>query len=170
MWNMIALDQNVSHTLLNVSKAVLRSKWTHHSLSRLLHGLRPVTISRMQQPVDQISEAPNLPDFSFLITSGAMYIGVPANEFIAAGPSAPAPAPVALVFRFATRVFAIVLLPFAITLAAPKSTNLIVEFVPSKMSAGRSELGCAKGRRRCYDPERTLTVRLDVSVLDTSSM
>lgn len=81
--------------------------------------------------MDQISELPNLPDFSFLITSGAMYIGVPAREFMTAGPSGPG---AALVVRLATRVRAMVLLPLAMTLAAPKSTNLIVELVPSRMS------------------------------------
>lgn len=74
-----------------------------HSLSRLLQGFRlslsasirgllqcqatnkantahPVAISRTTHPIDQISGDPNLPLFSLLMTSGAIYIGVPAND------------------------------------------------------------------------------------------
>lgn len=36
-------------------------KFTAHSLSRLAHGRRPVAISRMQHPRDQISSAPCRP-------------------------------------------------------------------------------------------------------------
>lgn len=48
-----------------------------HSLSRDVHGRRPVAISRITQPSDQISTEPARPGFSPLITSGDMYIGVP---------------------------------------------------------------------------------------------
>lgn len=44
-----------------------------------MHGLRPVAISMIQHPNDQISIAPNLPVFSPLIVSGDIYIGVPVN-------------------------------------------------------------------------------------------
>lgn len=105
---------------------------TYHSLSRLLQGLRPVTISNRQHPKDHMSELPSRPDFSFLMTSGAMYIGVPAKEFMTPAPSGPG----ALVLLM-TLVRAIVLLPFAMTFAAPKSTNLIVELVPSRISGSQ---------------------------------
>lgn len=107
-------------------------EWTHHSLSKLLHGFRPVTISSIQHPSDQISELPSRPDFSFLITSGAMYMGVPARLLTTPGASVPG----ALV-RLMTFVRAIVLFPFAMTLAAPKSTNLICELGPSRISSSQ---------------------------------
>jgi hypothetical protein len=94
-----------------------------------VNGTHPVEISSKTQPIDQISAAPNFPFRSVgLIISGAIYIGVPASEFITAGPSAPG------AFVRIARVLAIVRLPFAITLAAPKSTNLIVELVPRRIS------------------------------------
>lgn len=60
--------------------------------------------------MDQMSEAPSLPAFSFLITSGAMYIGVPASEFITAAPSATCARGL-----FAARVLAMVLFPLTMT-------------------------------------------------------
>jgi hypothetical protein len=62
-----------------------------------------------------------------------MYIGVPAREFMTPGPSAPG----AFVRAF-TLVRAIVLFPLAMTLAAPKSTNLICELGPSRISGHQS--------------------------------
>ena len=100
-----------------------------HSLSRLDHGLRPVVISRTTQPMDQISAAPRAPAPP-LMTSGARYIGVPASEFMTAGPASPPPPPLI------ARVFAIVRLPLMMTLAAPKSTYLRTELAPSKMLSG----------------------------------
>lgn len=114
----------------------------------------------------QISAEPRCPAFSDArITSGAMYlvdispccepeeptyIGVPASEFITAGPSPPPGT-----FDLIARVLAIVRFPFAITLAAPKSTYLMIEFVPSRIS----------GRQR-YSKDRGLTFRLHVPVFD----
>lgn len=83
------------------------------------HCAHPVAISKITQPIDQISDDPRLPLFSLLITSGAMYIGVPASELTAARGSA------AFVrVCLAARVRAIVLFPLAMILAAPKSTSL----------------------------------------------
>lgn len=48
-----------------------------HSLSKLDHGRRPVTISRMTHPNDHISPAASCVGFSPIMTSGDMYIGVP---------------------------------------------------------------------------------------------
>lgn len=78
-----------------------------------------MAISRITQPMDHTSEDPSRPLFSFLMTSGAMYIGVPASELTAARGSAA----FVRVCR-AARVRATVLLPLAITFAAPKSTSL----------------------------------------------
>jgi len=78
-----------------------------HSLSRLAHGLRPVAISRMTHPRDQISTAPARPGFSPLITSGDMYMGVPVMDLLG---------------LVAVRSFARVRPCRAMTLAAPKST------------------------------------------------
>jgi hypothetical protein len=81
-----------------------------------------------------MSIAPRRPDRSFFMTSGAMYIGVPARLFIAGTPSTP-PAPTRPpVACWTARLLANVLLPLMITLAAPKSTNLMVELEPSRMS------------------------------------
>lgn len=96
----------------------------------------PVAICRITQPIDQISEAPIFPPFSFLMTSGAMYIGVPASELTTAIGSAPAGR------VRAARVRAIVLLPLAMTLAAPKSTSLRLASSASRMSV-RSDHDCA---------------------------
>lgn len=130
---MLRRDTDVEHDSPDrqdwLQTTTFQSADPHHSLSRLLHGFRPVTISSRQQPMDQMSELPNRPVFSFLITSGAMYMGVPAKEFMTAAPSAPG-----AFVRLATRVRAMVLLPLAMTLAAPKSTNLMVELVPSRIS------------------------------------
>ena len=59
-------------------------------------------------------------------------MGVPARLLTTPGASVPG----ALV-RLITFVRAMVLLPLAITLAAPKSTNLICELGPSRMSASQ---------------------------------
>ena len=53
-----------------------------HSLSRDAHGRRPVAISRITQPSDQTSTAPARPEFSPLMTSGDMYIGVPVMDLL----------------------------------------------------------------------------------------
>lgn len=57
-----------------------------HSLSSVLHGRRPVDISRITQPSDQISAAPEWREWDVAgksprITSGDMYIGVPVIVF-----------------------------------------------------------------------------------------
>lgn len=62
-----------------------------HSLSRLAHGRRPVTISRITHPSDQTSIAPWRPSFWPLMTSGDMYIGVPVMDFCLPGERAPGP-------------------------------------------------------------------------------
>ena len=49
---------NVVHDLKSERQ---RIKHTAHSLSRLAHGRRPVAISRIQHPRDQISSAPRRP-------------------------------------------------------------------------------------------------------------
>lgn len=90
-----------------------------HSLSRLAQGRRPVTISRMTQPKDQISTAPALPGFSPLITSGDMYIGVPVMDLFGL-----------VACRSAARVRPC----RAMTLAAPKSTYLMIPLWSSKIS------------------------------------
>ncbi|KAH3685098.1 hypothetical protein WICPIJ_003932 [Wickerhamomyces pijperi] len=75
-----------------------------HSLSKAAHGRLPVAISKTQQPVDQMSTAPYLEVTDPVITSGDMYIGVP-------------------VILLTFVILRVTLL--AITLAAPKSTNLM---------------------------------------------
>lgn len=80
-----------------------------HSLSSDAHGRRPVAISSTTQPRDQTSTAPARPEFSPLMTSGDMYIGVPVMDLAFPPVSA------------ATKV----LLWRAMTLAAPKSTYFI---------------------------------------------
>ena len=70
--------------------------------------------------MDQMSLAPRRPDFSFLMTSGAMYIGVPAREFISpSGPSAPIPPPAA----FLMRVLAMVRFPLTMTCRVSNVSN-----------------------------------------------
>lgn len=97
-----------------------------HSLSRDAHGRRPVAISRITQPKDHTSTAPARPEFSPLITSGDMYIGVPVIDFWPAGFPGTDGATV-----FATKV-----LPWrAMTLAAPKSTYLITPAWSRRISA-----------------------------------
>jgi len=59
-------------------------------------------------------------------------MGVPARLLTTPGASVPG-----ALARLMTLVRAIVLLPFAITLAAPKSTNLICELGPSRISASQ---------------------------------
>lgn len=59
-------------------------------------------------------------------------MGVPARLLTTPGASVPG----ALV-RLMTFVRAIVLFPFAMTLAAPKSTNLICELGPSRISSSQ---------------------------------
>lgn len=82
-----------------------------HSLSRLAQGRRPVAISKITQPRDQMSTAPALPGFSPLITSGDMYIGVPVIDLLG----------------FVAVISCTSVLPcLAMTLAAPKSTYLIM--------------------------------------------
>lgn len=78
--------------------------------------------------MDQMSDAPSRPGFSLRMISGAMYMGVPASEFMTAGAST------AVVLCLAALVRAMVLLPLTMTLAAPKSTSLSTEFVASRMS------------------------------------
>jgi len=103
---------------------------TAHSLSRLAQGRRPVAISKMQQPRDQISRAPCLPLSPPVITesqsdqrkevpSGDMYIGVPV-----------------ILLRFVRAIVtpAFVFPCFAKTLAAPKSENFILPTPSSKIS------------------------------------
>lgn len=91
----------------------------YHSLSKLLQGRLPVAHSRMTQPKLHTSIAPILPFLTPLTVSGLRYIGVPVNE-LASAPGIPSTAVTirdrdAIVFWF-----------FASTLAAPKSTNLMV--------------------------------------------
>lgn len=91
-----------------------------HSLSRDAHGRRPVAISRMTQPRDQISTAPARPAFSPLITSGDIYIGVPVIDLLA--------------FPFAAVAVTRVLPCRAMTFAAPKSTYLMTPMWLSRIS------------------------------------
>lgn len=93
-----------------------------HSLSRLAQGRRPVLISRMTQPRDQMSIAPRRPSLTPLMTSGDMYIGVPVMDFCFAGALGRAGPPAA---RGASFGGWRVLFWRAITLAAPKSTYLM---------------------------------------------
>lgn len=90
-----------------------------HSLSRLAHGRLPVTISRITQPSDHISTAPDLPGFSPLITSGDMYMGVPVMDLLG---------------FVAVRSVASVRPCRAMILAAPKSTYLMMPLWSSKIS------------------------------------
>lgn len=90
-----------------------------HSLSKLAQGRRPVLISRMTQPRDQMSMAPRRPSLLPLMTSGDMYIGVPVMDFCFAGTLGRAGAPgIAGTSLGGWRV----LFWRAMTLAAPKST------------------------------------------------
>lgn len=90
-----------------------------HSLSRLAHGRRPVAISRITQPRDQISTDPAFPGLSPRITSGDIYIGVPVMDLLG----------------FAGIFDSARLLPCrAITFAAPKSTYLITPLWLRRMS------------------------------------
>ncbi len=66
-----------------------------------------------------MSAAPNRPILSLRIISGAIYIGVSCKRVHDGGAFWRWTVP-----RLCSRVRAIVLLPFAMTLAAPKSTNL----------------------------------------------
>ena len=91
----------------------------------------PVAISNSTQPMDQISGDPSLPLFSLLITSGAMYIGVPAKDIMF--PGSPAP-PAGALDCLMARVRAMVLLPLAMTLAAPKSTNFSCDPADKRIS------------------------------------
>ena len=95
-----------------------------HSLSRLAQGRRPVLISRITQPRDQISIEPRRPSLDPLMASGDMYIGVPVMDFCFAGtlgrPVPPAAA------SGASLVGCSVLFWRAMTFAAPKSTYLMI--------------------------------------------
>ena len=93
-----------------------------HSLSKLAQGRRPVLISRMTQPRDQISMAPRRPSLLPLMTSGDMYIGVPVMDFCFAGALGRAGAPETAGTSLAGWR---VLFWRAMTLAAPKSTYFI---------------------------------------------
>ena len=91
-----------------------------HSLSRLAQGRRPVAISRITHPRDQMSTAPSRPSEVPLITSGDMYMGVPV-----------------ILFCFSPRelLFPASVLPCrAMILAAPKSTYLMTPLWSSKIS------------------------------------
>lgn len=91
-----------------------------HSLSRFAHGRRPVAISRMTQPRDHTSTAPKCPGFSPLMTSGDMYIGVPVMDLLG----------------FVAERSCISVRPWrAITLAAPKSTYLMMPLWSRSTSA-----------------------------------
>jgi hypothetical protein len=94
-----------------------------HSLSRLAHGRRPVAISRITHPRDQMSAAPSRPPVSPLITSGDMYIGVPVIDL----------------FGCCVAEWSVTSVrPWrAITLAAPKSTYLMMPLWSRRMSAQR---------------------------------
>ncbi len=90
-----------------------------HSLSRFAHGLRPVAISKMTHPRDQMSTEPALPGLSPFMTSGDIYIGVPVMDL----------------FGFVScKSVASVRPCLAITLAAPKSTYLMMPLWSSKIS------------------------------------
>lgn len=95
-----------------------------HSLSMLAQGRRPVAISRMTQPSDQISTAPWRPRLVPRITSGDMYMGVPVIDLCRP-------------CRVAACSAAKVLPCLAMTLAAPKSTNLITPLWSNKISVIR---------------------------------
>lgn len=90
-----------------------------HSLSRLAHGLRPVAISRMTQPRDQISTDPGFPGLSPLITSGDIYMGVPVIDRLG---------------RDVATSAANVRPCRAITFAAPKSTYLMIPLRSKRIS------------------------------------
>lgn len=115
-----------------------------------------MTISSITHPIDQMSAAPSRPLRSLRMISGAMYIGVPAREFMTAGPSGVGP-----LRAFAALVRAIVLLPFAMTLAAPKSTSLRHE-AASKISIPVSLVTLP---RVCW-----LTVWLDITMFNRFGM
>lgn len=102
-----------------------------HSLSRFAHGRRPVAISNTTHPSDQMSTAPALPGFSPLMTSGDMYMGVPVIDLLG--------------FE-ACRSAASVRPCRAITLAAPKSTYLMMPFWLSRISRHQARKLLA---RRC---------------------
>lgn len=90
-----------------------------HSLSKLAQGRRPVLISRITQPRDQISMAPRRPSLDPLITSGDMYMGVPVMDFCLPGARPGGPAAEGCWSSWSV-------LPWrAIILAAPKSTYFI---------------------------------------------
>src|SRR3569833_1792462 len=93
-----------------------------HSLSRLAQGRRPVAISRMTHPSDHTSTAPKCPGFSPLITSGDMYIGVPVMDLLGL-----------VAVRSPTSVRPCL----AMTLAAPKSTYLLMLLCSSSISSRR---------------------------------
>ena len=120
-----------------------------HSLSRVAHGRRPVAISRTTHPSDQMSTAPRRPPFRPsplpLITSGDMYIGVPVIDFCLAGAGSTCS----------------VLFCRAMTLAAPKSTNLITPLWSRRMSNEQLE----EDLRRIGSQK--LTFGLDISMSDT---
>src|SRR6478735_2014638 len=120
-----------------------------HSLSSCAHGLLPVAISRITQPRDQMSTAPGLPGFSPLITSGDIYIGVPVMDRFG------------IVACFSP---ASVRPCRAITLAAPKSTYLMIPLWSSRISATllvSAHLGVQ---------DTPLTFGLDVSVGNAALM
>lgn len=93
-----------------------------HSFSADCQGFLPVANSSVMQPTDQMSMAPSCPPGVFLMTSGDMYMGVPFIE--------PIPA---------VRVRLIVLCPRAMTLAAPKSTSLMMPASDVKRTSEKSE-------------------------------
>ena len=108
-----------------------------HSLSRLLHGLRPVANSRTTQPIDQISIAPWRPRLSFLMTSGDMYMGVPVRLLLAIP---------GILLGCPTRDRWIVRWLFARTFAAPKSTNLMTPIWSSKISVAQLSIKYSEQR------------------------
>lgn len=103
-------------------------------MSRLLQGRLPVAHSRMTQPTAHTSMAPILPRRSPLTVSGERYIGVPVSELASAGAATPSAetvgAPVLMREREASVFWFL-----ARTLAAPKSTYLIVPLPSRRMSA-----------------------------------
>lgn len=118
-----------------------------HSLSRLAQGRLPVAISRMTQPRDHISTAPALPGFSPLITSGDMYMGVPVMDL----------------FGFVTAASPARVRPWrAMTLAAPKSTYLMMPLWSSRISNNRLVSKAANSRNA------GLTLWLDVPMSDAA--
>ena len=70
-----------------------------------------------------MSIAPFLPCLSFLITSGDIYIGVPVRELFIARPASAVLVEGLANVGVGILVRCIVLVFFAMTLAAPKSTN-----------------------------------------------